>query len=316
MNLNLFELSIVAVFYNESLEHIKRCINSLLNVDYNNKYEILVINNNQDEEYILILEEYISSISNFEVKLFHSKINKIANARKLGWLNSRGKWITFVDGDDYFLENWAKDFFDFSRTLYDNNKPVIISSNLLIDDINKNKRYIYSYDDLYSSTFFLFGGSFFMKDYFKEECFFQKEQWAEDLYMNLMYVKINDPKILNLNRIIYKYCKDDFEEKHVGSIIGKIKSEIFYLDKVYGNTELFYKYLYLFSTNFVFSLINSKLKDSWKFSIYLKKFKKKNQKFCKLNFFYFSSLFLFPLSILCGKIIYYIYNRINGRKND
>ncbi len=91
---------IVPVFRAE--KYIRKCLDSILNQTYEN-LEVVLVNDGSDDDSGKICDEYKSLDS--RVKAFHISNSGVSNARNFGIENCEGKWITFVDADDYILEN-------------------------------------------------------------------------------------------------------------------------------------------------------------------------------------------------------------------
>lgn len=94
-------LSIIIPIYNCE-KYIERCVKSIMN------------NTNRDIECILVDDGSIDS--SFEIckklqtrderiKVFHTENKGVSSARNVGLENARGRYVTFVDADDYLDEN-------------------------------------------------------------------------------------------------------------------------------------------------------------------------------------------------------------------
>lgn len=92
-------VSIVIPVYNGE-KFILRCINNILKQTYEN-IEIIVINDGSTDNTQFIL----STISNGKVKIININNSGVSNARNVGIKNASGKYILFVDADDYINEN-------------------------------------------------------------------------------------------------------------------------------------------------------------------------------------------------------------------
>ena len=93
-------ISIVVPVYN-SEKYLDDCINSLLNQTYDN-IEILFINDGSSDNSLNILNKFKS---NGRIKIINQKNSGAFIARKVGILNAKGKYIMFVDSDDYISNN-------------------------------------------------------------------------------------------------------------------------------------------------------------------------------------------------------------------
>ena len=94
-------VSIVIPTYNAS-STIDRCINSVINQTYKN-IEIIIINDGSTDYTEKIVSEYIKKDN--RIKLINIKNNGVSNARNTGIKYSQGKYIIFVDSDDYISKS-------------------------------------------------------------------------------------------------------------------------------------------------------------------------------------------------------------------
>ena len=99
-------LTVIVPVYNTS-KHLKKCIDSILTqIDENN--EILLINDGSTDNSEEILKEYEEN--NPEIIRYYKKENAgIADTRNFGISKAKGKYILFVDSDDYIKDNLIKE---------------------------------------------------------------------------------------------------------------------------------------------------------------------------------------------------------------
>lgn len=99
------DLSIIIPVYNTE-KYLDRCINSLIkqNGDVRDKYEIIIINDGSTDNSNSIITEYASKYP--DIIKSHSIDNSgISIARNIGLDHAIGRYIWFVDSDDYVSEN-------------------------------------------------------------------------------------------------------------------------------------------------------------------------------------------------------------------
>lgn len=102
-------LSIIVPVYNIE-NYITRCIESLLNQGFSqDEYEIILINDGSTDNSEQICLHYATLYNNI---IFKSQINQgVSAARNSGLEMARGKYICFVDGDDYLISNGLSTIF-------------------------------------------------------------------------------------------------------------------------------------------------------------------------------------------------------------
>lgn len=94
-------ISIIVPVYNAE-KTLNRCIDSIINQTYIN-WELLLINDGSNDNSGNICDEYVTKDN--RIKVFHKENGGVSSARNLGLDNARGEWITFVDSDDWLLED-------------------------------------------------------------------------------------------------------------------------------------------------------------------------------------------------------------------
>lgn len=102
------ELSIIVPVYNVE-KYLNECIDSIRNQTFSN-FECLLINDGSTDSSGSICDE-VSKIDN-RFKVFHIKNGGVSNARNVGISNAIGKFITFIDSDDFIENNAYQKIFD------------------------------------------------------------------------------------------------------------------------------------------------------------------------------------------------------------
>ena len=103
MTINLFKAPLITVViptYNQAF-YLRSAIKSVLNQTYTN-WEIIVVDNHSTDETDKVLAEF----SNLPMTTF--KVNNhgsIAISRNIGCAHAKGKWIAFLDSDDYWTHD-------------------------------------------------------------------------------------------------------------------------------------------------------------------------------------------------------------------
>ncbi|MBN2485914.1 MAG: glycosyltransferase [Bacteroidales bacterium] len=96
-------LSIIVPVYNVE-GYLAKCLDSLVNQNIPaNEYEIIVINDESTDKSLQIAESYQLKYPN--IKIISQKNRGLGGARNTGIKNSVGKYLCFVDSDDYIKEN-------------------------------------------------------------------------------------------------------------------------------------------------------------------------------------------------------------------
>lgn len=126
-------VSFVIPAYN-SENYILKCINSIVeNIDPKFKYEIIVVNDGSKDGTINVVNDLL--VKNDFIKLYNIENNGVSNARNIGIEKSIGKYVCFVDSDDFFLNNKINDLIELSL---ENDLDIIRGKYVVFDGVSFN----------------------------------------------------------------------------------------------------------------------------------------------------------------------------------
>lgn len=91
------KISVIVPVFNVE-KNLRRCVTSLVNQTYKN-LEIILVNDGSTDNSGVLCEEYSKKYSNIIV--IHKKNGGQSSARNMGLLKATGKYIGFVDSDDW-----------------------------------------------------------------------------------------------------------------------------------------------------------------------------------------------------------------------
>lgn len=210
--------SIIIPVYNAE-DFIKDCIESILQQDFKD-FEILLINDGSIDQSLNICRGYENLNSN--VKVYTQENKGVSIARNVGIQNASGKYITFVDSDDFVGKSFLNHFYAIVEkqefdlvisgyTLYFKDKEVkvnevsqekaSISNNLIAEQV------------VFSETSTLLSGPFakiFKSDILKKNkiLFDEKFQFGEDAIFNLTFLQHLETLYI-INSKDYFYVQSD-----------------------------------------------------------------------------------------------------------
>ncbi len=95
-------ISVIIPVYNVE-RYLKKCVDSVLKQDYTN-IEIILVDDGSTDSSGNICDEYSNKYPN-KVKVIHKKNGGLSDARNYGIKKSSGKYLIFVDSDDWIEEN-------------------------------------------------------------------------------------------------------------------------------------------------------------------------------------------------------------------
>lgn len=90
-------ISIIVPVYNVE-KYLENCIDSILQQSYSN-IEIVIVDDGSEDLSGSICDQYLQKDN--RVKVIHQKNGGLSSARNTGLANSSGKYVTFIDSDDY-----------------------------------------------------------------------------------------------------------------------------------------------------------------------------------------------------------------------
>lgn len=96
------QISVIVPVY-KAEAYLHRCVDSLLAQTFQD-YEILLIDDGSPDDSGAICDAYAQQDE--RVRVFHKENGGVSSARNMGLKQARGKWIAFVDADDYVDEDY------------------------------------------------------------------------------------------------------------------------------------------------------------------------------------------------------------------
>lgn len=100
-------ISIIIPIYN-SQHTISRCIESVIKQTLQD-YEIILINDGSTDNSEFICKEYAKLYP--QIRFFTKENGGVSQTRNYGLAQSKGKYITFVDADDFIEENYLEELY-------------------------------------------------------------------------------------------------------------------------------------------------------------------------------------------------------------
>jgi teichuronic acid biosynthesis glycosyltransferase TuaG len=189
-------ISVIIPYYKKN-KFIDKAIKSVLNQSYK-KFEIILIYDD-DDKYDLKLIKKISK-KNKKIRLIVNKKNIGAGySRNIGIKNSKGKFIAFLDADDYWHHNKLEKQLDFMKK-----KSIKIShtSYKIINNDNsvinlRNAKFLLDHNSLLKDCEIGLSTVMIDKKFFKNKIKFPKLKTKEDFVLWLELSKISNIYGLN-----------------------------------------------------------------------------------------------------------------------
>lgn len=199
------DISVLIPAYNVE-NYIEKCLDSLINQTLSyDKYEIIVVNDGSTDNTENILKKYSN------ITVINQNNMGISGARNTCLSNANGKYITFVDSDDYvdksyleeLLKEAEKNNLDFVKCAYNIQKIDGEISTTNICEIERNNGF--NLDDICINGYLW--ASLFKKSIWKNISF-PENYWFEDMITRmLIYSRVKKYKIIN--KPLYTYVNHE-----------------------------------------------------------------------------------------------------------
>lgn len=101
-------LSLIVPVYNVE-NYLESCLGSIFDQDISN-FEVIVVNDGSTDRSIEIANKFLETHSNLQI--IHKENGGLSSARNFGMPYAKGKYIWFVDSDDWIEENVFKEIIE------------------------------------------------------------------------------------------------------------------------------------------------------------------------------------------------------------
>jgi glycosyltransferase involved in cell wall biosynthesis len=116
-------ISVIIPIYNVG-DYLKKCVNSIINQTYKN-LEIILVDDGSTDKSGILCDEFAKKDS--RIKVIHKQNGGLSDARNCGIEASSGKFIAFIDSDDFI----APDFYEYLLSLQKENNADIAECNFI-----------------------------------------------------------------------------------------------------------------------------------------------------------------------------------------
>ena len=208
---------------------LHRCIDSILNQEYRD-YELIIVDDGSKDESGKILDEYAAKDS--RIKVIHKENSGVSNTRNLAIQNARGKYIQFLDADDWITTDATKSLV---RTMEESKADLVIADFYRVVGENTSHKGRIDSDKVLTRDEFAdymiqnpadyYYGVLWNKLYKKSiiDAYHLKMDaslsWSEDFIFNLEYL-LHVNKVAPLQLPIYYYVKTE------GSLVSQSRFDI------------------------------------------------------------------------------------------
>lgn len=212
------KLSIIIPMYNIE-NYIEECLQPLVSQESEYEYEVLIINDGSKDKSRDLAEKYIQGLNNF--KIIDKKNGGLSSARNTGLNHAIGKYIFFLDGDDFIS---IYEIFNMVTLAEEYDLEVVIGNGMYYFE-DTSKTIIFHQGKALEKFRSIVTGKDFMKYMIEKNCY-KMEVW--DKLYNRKFLVCNNLK---------------FEEGllHEDELFTPLVLEKALRIKYYGNIDYFYR---------------------------------------------------------------------------
>lgn len=116
-------ISVIVPIYNAE-KYLRYCLDTILAQTFSD-FELLLIDDGSKDNSGKICDEYAGQDT--RVKVFHKENGGVSSARNFGIHNATGKWLVFVDADDWIDQ-------DYLECLYPKNENELVCCSFVLND--------------------------------------------------------------------------------------------------------------------------------------------------------------------------------------
>lgn len=207
------DISVIVPIYNVE-KQLKRCIESLINQKKNN-IEIILVNDGSTDNSGEIAKQYAKKYSD-KIVYYDKENGGLSDARNFGIKKANGKYISFVDSDDYIDLNLYKDLEKYIKEDYDLVKFKIIRVDENCNKIDENNNPVFydktgeeAFDILYKQDKMtdVAWAYIYKKDFFINNKFmYSKGMYHEDFGLTSLII-LKAKKVASTDIIGYYYVQ-------------------------------------------------------------------------------------------------------------
>ncbi|OFI45911.1 hypothetical protein BG262_06450 [Floricoccus penangensis] len=230
-------ISIIIPVYN-SEKYISRCLKSISEQKYKN-FEVIVVDDGSTDSSAEIIKKYTETDD--RIKYLYQDNQGVSVARNNGLGNITGKYVTFLDSDDYYESDRLQNFIDFGvgYDLTFTGYKLTTDQGKLIKEFNRESSSINKSEvnDLLVNDKIVYGycwNKYYLADIIKyNSLLFKKElDFAEDLIFNLEFAqKSNNYKYLKDSSYIYVRSENSITKGETVDLYRKRLTHLIAIEK-------------------------------------------------------------------------------------
>lgn len=139
------KVSIIIPIYNVE-KYIEQCLNSIIKQKYTN-IEIILVDDGSQDNSGKMCDSYAKKDN--RIMVIHKENGGVSSARNIGIQKANGKYITFVDSDDYIAENYIEELYNEIKT---KDADISICGTIDVDEEGKYINKSIGYENIINSS--------------------------------------------------------------------------------------------------------------------------------------------------------------------
>lgn len=224
-------ITIVIPVYNVE-KYLGRCIDSVIKQTYKN-IEIILVDDGATDQSGNICDEYAEKDK--RIKVIHKKNGGLSDARNAGIDIATGKYISFIDGDDFVADNYVEKLYNLIKK-NNSDVSVCIWKKIFEDGKTKKSYFTFFHREITSNNYIMLQHMLYQKLFDTSAC---AKLYDISLFNNIRYPKgklyedlattyklfLKSKKITYSNDVIYYYfvrnnsiTQSNFKEKDMDLI--------------------------------------------------------------------------------------------------
>ena len=263
----MIKVSVIVPVYNVE-KYLDRCLDSLVNQTLK-EIEVIIVNDGSPDNSQKIIDKYAKKYKN--IKAYKKENGGLSDARNYGIKKANGKYIAFVDSDDYVSTNMYE--LMYNKAMQANFDMVVCNINYVYENNNKIMK-AYSNikedgTDIKNAMINIYPAAWnkiFKKELFNNGIEFKKGVWFEDV--EFIYRML--PRVKNIG-VVNEHLNWYLQRE--GSITSSIDKRIFhYIDnwngiiKYYKENNLYDEYYNELEYSYVRYLYATFIKQASKYN--------------------------------------------------
>ncbi|MDD6628375.1 MAG: glycosyltransferase family 2 protein [Lachnospiraceae bacterium] len=224
----MVKVSIIVPVYNKE-KYLDRCLTTIINQTYKN-IEVICVNDGSTDRSLEILSKFAEEDK--RINIINECRKGAGHARNIGLLNARGKYVQFLDADDFFeldmvenlvmkAEGLCTDIVICDALIYDEKEKIYKCGNWInINNVKKDPFCSEDVENILEITASCVWNKLYRLDFLIENnCLFQEIENNNDTYFAIWTVFLAE-RISYVDRV-FIYYREYYEENRISSNRGR-----------------------------------------------------------------------------------------------